>query len=152
MEIIAHTMQYTLEGKLDSNDDLRNYQPADFPTYKRIYEDCFADLRRALELTPVNDCYSGDELLKKASDIFILEQDGELIGSVAIYGREIDDLIVAKPYRRQGYGQRLLRFAVARMQSLGLTPITLHVADWNKEAIELYKKNGFEIVATERVK
>ena len=79
------------------------------------------------------------------------EVDNKLAGSVAIYGNEIDDLIVARQYQRKGYGQGLLRFAVARMQRGGIFPIMLHVADWNRGAIELYTKNGFCIIKTETV-
>ena len=45
----------------------------------------------------------------------------------------------------------LLRFAVACMQRMGVSPIILHVADWNRGAISLYTKNGFRIVKTETV-
>ena len=31
-------------------------------------------------------------------------------------------------------------------------PIVLHVAEWNKEALTLYKKIGFEIESKERVR
>lgn len=93
----------------------------------------------------------GGVLLNKSENIFILEIDNHLAGSVAIYKNEIDDLFVAKSYQRKGYGKGLLRFAVARMQRMGVSPIILHVADWNRGAISLYTKNGFRIVKTETV-
>lgn len=80
-----------------------------------------------------------------------MELDNQLTGSVAIYGNEIDDLIVAKQYQQKGYGQGLLRFAVAHMQREDISPIMLHVADWNRGAMELYTKNGFRIIKTEIV-
>ena len=149
--IIAHTMQYTSGEQVTSNWSLRNYCDSDYPAYQRIYNACFADMRRALGLHPIHCCDSREELLKKAADIFILEIDGRLAGSVAIYGNEIDDLFVRKDFQEKGYGQGLLRFAVACMQQRGTQPITLHVADWNQSAVRLYERNGFRITATEVV-
>ncbi len=108
-------------------------------------------MRAALQLSPVDCCYNEDELEHKKDNIYILETDGELIGSVAIYGNEIDDLIVRKSRQRMGYGKSLLRFAVSHMQNNDISPITLHVADWNQGAIRMYLKNGFVVVRTEKV-
>lgn len=151
MGIIAHTMQYT-GGEMPSPTlAIRNYLDTDYPVYKEVYNDCFADMRRALGLHPVDCCDTREALLSKAENIFILEIDDRLAGSIAIYNGEIDELIVAKQYRRKGYGKGLLRFAVARIQRMGISPIILHVADWNRGAIELYSQNGFSIVKTETV-
>ena len=87
----------------------------------------------------------------KKEKIYVLEADGKLIGSVAVYDNEIDDLIVEKSYRRRGYGEALLQFAVSRLQSNKISPIILHVADWNQGAVKMYLKNGFTIVKTEEV-
>lgn len=151
MGIIAHTMQYTGGEMPSPSMELRSYQDTDYPAYREIYNDCFADMRRALGLHPVNCCDTREALLNKSEDVFILEIDGRLVGSVAIRGSEIDDLIVARQFRRKGYGKGLLRFAVARMQRMGISPILLHVADWNRGAVGLYTKNGFSIIKTETV-
>ena len=151
MSIIAHTMQYTGGEMPSPSIALRRYLDTDYPIYREVYNDCFADMRRALGLHPVNCCDGRGILAEKSENIFIFEVDNKLAGSVAIYGNEIDDLIVARQYQRKGYGQGLLRFAVARMQRGGIFPIMLHVADWNRGAIELYTKNGFCIIKTETV-
>ncbi len=148
MKITAYTMHYKGD-KVNSDLILRNYISSDYSVYKRIYEECFFEMRTALELVPVNCCDSSEELLAKSSDIFVLEKNGRIIGSVAIYKNEIDDLIVAKKFQRKGYGKKLLDFAVASMQESGISPITLHVADWNKSAVKLYLDNGFVITGTE---
>lgn len=149
MKIIVHTMQY-MGGVLPNPGwDLRNYIDADYLAYAASYNDCFSDMRRTLGLTPIHCCDDREVLLSKAEDVFVLEVNGELAGSVAIYGSEIDDLFVTKAYQRKGYGQGLLRFAVARMQKRGFSPITLHVADWNQNAVRLYQKNHFQITCTE---
>ena len=147
-DLIAHTMEYRA-GPVESPAVPEPYTDAYFDEYKRIYEDCFVDMRTALGLVPVNACDSREALLKKAGDIFVYREGGALIGSVAVYGNEIDDLFVAREHQRKGYGQMLLGFALARMQEKRISPIILHVADWNKAALGLYLKNGFEIVRTE---
>lgn len=150
MKIIAHTMEYRGES-VSSDLAVRNYADEDYKEYKLMYEACFSEMRTALELFPVNCCDGREELLKKAKDIFILEISGKIVGSVAAYGNEIDDLTVAKEFQGKGFGTALLRFAVSRMQKAGIKPIQLHVADWNQNAVALYLKNGFQITKTETV-
>ena len=148
MKIIAHTMEYR-GGSIVSPLRLRNYSAFDYEEYKRIYEECFRDMRTALQRFPVDCCDSKEELEHKKDKIYILEIDGKLVGSVAIYDNEIDDLIVGKSHQRAGYREALLQFAISHMQSNNISPIVLHVADWNQGAIKMYMKNGFAIVKTE---
>ena len=90
MKIIAHTMEYR-GGSIVSPLRLRNYSAFDYEEYKRIYEECFRDMRTALQRFPVDCCDSKEELEHKKDKIYILEIDGKLVGSVAIYDNEIDD-------------------------------------------------------------
>ena len=150
MKVTAHTMEYQ-GGQIVSRLRLRNYSAYDYQEYKRIYEESFRDMRTALQLFPIDCCDSKEELEHKKEKIYVLEADGKLIGSVAVYDNEIDDLIVEKSYRRRGYGEALLQFAVSRLQSNKISPIILHVADWNQGAVKMYLKNGFTIVKTEEV-
>lgn len=150
MGLIAHTMEYR-GGYIMSPLRLRNYCAWDYKEYKRIYEECFRDMRTALQLSPIDCCSSEEELERKKEKIYIFELNGKLIGSVAIYDNEIDDLIVEKGCQRMGYGEALLKFAISSIQSNNISPIFLHVADWNQGAIKLYRKNGFIIVKTEDV-
>ncbi len=85
---------------------LRNYSTLDFDEYKRIYEECFHDMRTALQRFPVDCCDSEEELERKKDKIYVLEADGKLIGSVAIYDNEIDDLVVKKVFRGWGTERR----------------------------------------------
>lgn len=151
MDIIAHTMEYCGEA-VHSELMLRNYTGSDYKRYKKAYEACFSEMRTALCLNPVNCCSSEKKLLQNSGSIFIYEENGILIGSVAVYGNEIDDLFVAKEFQKKGYGEELLRFALYKMQKAGVTPIVIHVADWNRGAVKLYQKNGFKFVKTEVVR
>ena len=48
MSVVAHTMQY-LGGEVDPPFmEIRSYLDSDYPAYREIYNDCFADMRQAL--------------------------------------------------------------------------------------------------------
>jgi len=129
---------------------LRNYKSSDYTEYKQIYEDSFYKMRSTLGL-PRECCKCSDELLKNRNNIFILERNGCIIGSVSVYGCEIDDLFAAEAYRGQGFGTRLLRYAVSYLQKQNADRIFLHVADINKAAVSLYMNNGFIITEAEEI-
>ena len=76
----------------------------------------------------------------------------EILGSVTCYGNEIDDLIVNKRFQRKGYGRQLLFWAMRHIQERNNEPITLHVAEWNRNAVALYRKIGFEISKIKKVR
>ena len=75
-------------------------------------------------------------------DVYVLIRDNEIVGSVALKGEEIDDLIVNPKYQGKGYGKQILLWALENIKS---KRIFLRVATWNKKAIRLYEKNGFVI-------
>lgn len=150
MEIIAHTMEYH-GGAVDSELALRNYEDSDYEAYREMYNACFREMRTALGRTPVECCDSREHLAKRSQDIFIYEKNGTILGSVAIYGNEIDDLIVAEKFQGNGYGRELLTFALCIARKRQKAPVRLHVADWNQKAMKLYRKMGFKVVKTEAV-
>ena len=116
-----------------------------YEAYRSIYHDCFYEMRKALGLQPFNACDSIEQLLDKKDCMFLLLTQKEIVGSVAIYENEIDDLIVARKFQNQGNGRKLLQFAISFMQKRDIAPITLHVAEWNQKAILLYKNTGFVV-------
>lgn len=151
MEIIAHTMTYR-GNAVSSPLKLRNYADKDYEEYARICNSCFSEMRKALEITPLDCCESREKLLQKKSQIFIFEADGKLVGSVALYDNEIDDLFVDEAFQGKGYGRALLEFAVSTLQNQDKSPIILHVADRNQKAIKMYLNFGFQITATEAIR
>lgn len=150
-EITVHTMEYR-GGPVESDFFMRHYTDEDYEEYKRVYHQCFSRMRTALGLVPVECCGKREELLKRKDQIFICEENGVLVGSVAVYENEIDDLIVAEEFQRQGWGRKFLEFSLQKMQKEGTCPIRLHVADWNRGAMELYKAMGFVIKRTEKIR
>lgn len=145
----ACEMEYKGE-RLQSDLQLIPFDCSMFDEYKSIYNECFYDMRKALNVESFDFLSSADQLKGKTKNIYVL-YDKDLIGAVGIYGNEIDDLIVSKKYQNQGFGKKLLTFAVAKMQKQNISPIKLHVAKWNENAVELYGNMGFECVKVEEI-
>lgn len=102
---IAHTMQY-LEGKVESDISLIPNKDSCFDEYKFIYEECFREMRTALQLKPVDCCDTREQLNNNRNKIFLLLEEGKVIGSVLINDNEIDDLSVSKKFQGKGYGEK----------------------------------------------
>lgn len=118
--------------------------------YLRIYNECYYDLRKALDIKPYN-YYSDTSQIEE--ELVYLLMDGEtIIGSATINGCSIDDVIVNKPYQRRGYGRRLLLWAIDHIKEYSTEPIRLNAAEWNKRAVDLYSKNGFVITKTREIR
>ena len=110
--------------------------------YKKMYNECYHEMREALAIEPF-DFIQDDSFFDEGMDnVYLLVEESNLIGSVALKGEEIDDLIVDKRFQGQGYGRMILLWA---LKHIGTERIVLHVAEWNERAVNLYKKNGFEI-------
>ena len=148
MKFTLHTMDYA-GGRAETSLDLRNYQDSDYEEYRTMYNGCFLAMRTALELQPAECCAGREELARRRSEIWILEISGTLAGSVAVYGNEIDDLVVKGEFQGRGLGRGLVQWALALLESEGGGPAVLHVADWNRRAMEMYRKQGFRIIKTE---
>ena len=113
--------------------------------YKRIYNQCYHEMRQSLKIEPFDFIQDNSFFESGMDKVFLLLCNEEIIGSVALKDNEIDDLIVNVKYQSQGYGRQILLWALENIKS---EKIILHVAEWNKKAIGLYRKNGFEIVNT----
>ena len=145
MEITAYEMKYG-DARVEKSDIVCiPFEAAFFPEYKRIYNECFYEMRKALGIQPYYFLDDYRQIMDKIQDIYLLIEQGEIVGSVACYGNEIDDLIVNPKFQRRGYGKQLLLWAMRHIREESNAPITLHVAAWNRNALMLYKKVGFEV-------
>lgn len=83
-------------------------------------------------------------------EIFVMKIESEIIGFVIMqpqgtFKGYIQTLAISNNYRGQGYGTQLLRFCEDRI--LTYSPnIFICVSSFNKGAIELYTKFGFELI------
>ena len=152
VEVIAYEMNYDKASVEQSAVTCIPFEMQYFEQYKSIYNECFYDMRKALEIEPYNFLNDYGQIKEKADDIYLLMKDSEIIGSVACYGNEIDDLIVNKKFQKRGYGKQLLLWGMQQIRKKNADPITLHVAEWNRNALRLYKSVGFEVVSSEKVR
>ncbi len=152
VEVIAYEMNYDKASVEQSAVTCIPFEMQYFEQYKSIYNECFYDMRKALEIEPYNFLNDFGQIREKADDIYLLMKDSEIIGSVACYGNEIDDLIVNKKFQKRGYGKQLLLWGMQQIRKKNADPITLHVAEWNRNALRLYKSVGFEVVSSEKVR
>ena len=151
MKITVYEMKYTRDDIEKSNILCIPFEKKYFRDYMKIYNDCFYEMRRFLDIEPYNFLNKYEQINEKSKDIFLLICKEKIIGSVACYGNEIDDLIVNEKYQNQGYGRQLLLWGMNYIRQRSKEPISLHVAEWNKKALMLYDKVGFEITNKESV-
>lgn len=147
----AYEMQYTGKAPVITHLPVIPFHEKYYPQYERVYNECFYEMRKALDIKPYHFYSDISQLGDKAANLFLLLQGETLIGSVGCYDTEIDDLIVNQQFRNNGYGTALLQWAICHIRAYADDPITLHAADWNKNVIRLYLKNGFTVTKKERV-
>ena len=152
MEIIAYEMKYVRDDIEKSNILCIPFDKKYFQQYMKIYNACFYEMRKALDIEPYNFLSDYKQISEKSRGIFLLVGKEEMIGSVACYGNEIDDLIVNKKFKNKGYGKQLLLWGMNHIRQKSDEPILLHVAKWNEKALMLYEKVGFAITNIEKVR
>ncbi len=152
MEIIAYEMKYVKDDIEKSNILCIPFEQKYFQQYMKIYNTCFYEMRKFLAIEPYNFLNDYKQVREKSKDIFLLGSGEEIIGSIACYGNEIDDLIVKKEFQNRGYGKQLLLWGMNHIRQTSNEPILLHVAKWNDKAFMLYKKVGFVLTNTVRVR
>lgn len=91
--------------------------------------------------------------LDNFSYCLVINNDDCFIGFLIyseIYERaEIVDIIIEPDHRKKGYATLLINHFF-NILNVNITNITLEVNSLNHAAINLYKKHGFEIVATRK--
>ena len=143
---LAYKMEYLHPTDEKTRVELVRFSSAFQEKYKKMYNECYHEMREALDRKPY-DFIQNDSFFQEGMDTVYLLLDGEeIIGSVAIKEDEIDDLLVNRLYQGHGYGKEILLWA---LQNIHSGHVILHVAEWNKKAINLYKKIGFAITEIE---
>ncbi len=150
-EIIAYEMSFDKMFEYLNDVSCVPFQEQYWDEYMKIYNDCFYEMRKTLEVEPINFYSDYSQIKDKINDIFLYLQNGVIVGAVSCYGNELDDLIVAKSFQGQGLGQKLLLWGINHIKEQGYEEIILHVAEWNQNAMKLYLKNGFSIKKREKV-
>lgn len=83
------------------------------------------------------------------ADFLVAEKEGDIIGIAFYYQKYstwegpclfLEDLVVGENYRRLGVGKALFDELVEQARRLGSMRLEWQVLDWNKPAIQFYKK------------
>ena len=123
-----------------------------YEQYKQLIDDCFCEMRKALNIKPYEKhSYVIEDLAKIKENTYLFLDSDEIIGAVSCLNNEIGNVAVNVKYQHQGYGKKLMIFALAYMQKRGYNPIILTVTKWNQNAIALYKSLGFEVTKERNV-
>ncbi len=151
-EVIAYEMAF--HGPILDNVDIAcvPFQKKYWNEYMKIYNECFFEMRKALEIEPYNFYSAYSQIEDKIDNVFLYLDHEQIVGAVSCYGNEVDDLIVNKQFQRNGYGKKILLWGMKHIQEKGIEDVILHVAEWNKGAIELYINAGYVIKRKERVR
>lgn len=151
-EIIAYEMAFREEIEYRDEVSCIPFQKSYWEEYMEKYNASFYEMRKALEVEPVNFYSDYSQMTEKASSTYLLVKNGVIAGAVSCYGNELDDLFVDKAFRRQGLGRKLLLWGINHIKEQGYDEVILHVAQWNQNAIKLYLETGFTIQKKERVR
>lgn len=57
----------------------------------------------------------------------------------------IFDIFVEESERKKGYGEFMLKWLEGKTKELGFTEVSLHAFNYNRPAISLYEKFGFQL-------
>ena len=151
-EVWAYEMYYDKQDSEEPTICCVPFVEEYFEEYKSVYNECFYEMRKTLDIEPYNWYSTYSQMEGKVENIFLLLENRQIVGSVACYGNEIDDLIVKKSCQKKGYGKQLLLWAINHIRQYSGEEITLHVAEWNKSALKLYQDAGFLIGKKEKVR
>lgn len=127
---------------------VRFLEKTDLEQVYEIEKECFinpwkfSDIEYELNGNPVNK-------------FLVLEVDGKIVGfndfMITFNSATISQIAVTKAYRRNGFGSILLKEMEKCFSKEGddiVENVTLEVRASNEAAINLYKKDGYEVVVT----
>lgn len=132
---------------------IKEYE-SDFESLVEMYQD-FRPEDRAQGIPPLKQegIRSWLETLEKGINVLAWHQE-KIVG----HGTLVTDnnetyelgIFVLHEYQQAGIGYQLLEYLLGKGQKKGVSRVWLMVERWNKPAIHIYKKAGFEVCNSER--
>lgn len=120
--------------------------PAEFFPMNEHDLDAVAAVEAAIQVFPWSRGNFADSL-QAGYSVWVLRRGGELIGFSVVMGvldeAHLLTIGVAPAWQGQGYGARLLRFAMEQARLNGAARLFLEVRPSNERAVELYRHFGF---------
>ena len=151
-EIIAYEMSFREEIEYSDATYCIPFQPKYWNEYMQKYNACFCEMRKDLEIEPVNFYSDYSQMIDKADSTYLYLKNEVIAGAVSCCGNEVDGLFVDKAFQRQGLGRKLLLWGINHIRKQGCHEVILHVAEWNQHAVKLYLETGFTIQKREKVR
>ncbi len=149
--------------------NIRPMSRSDFPRLEELYYD-FHEVhvrgvpthlrslgqREAWDRAPLHEALE-KILADENAEVFVAEVRESAVGLIEVYVRqdadraavvprrycELQSLMVAAPFRRQGLARQLIQHATAWAREKGATEIRLNVWEFNEAARRLYQQLGF---------
>jgi len=134
------------------NISIREATEADFPAILSLIKE-LADFEKAPEKVT-----NSVEQMNREKDLFrcfVAETESKEIAGMALYffayytwvGKSLylEDLYIKEQYRRNKVGTALLRKIFEVASAEGCQRVRWQVLNWNKSAIEMYRKSGAEL-------
>jgi ribosomal-protein-alanine N-acetyltransferase len=121
---------------------LRPFATADLEFVRELSKDAFAEFAREPVLTTL--------AMVRRHRSFVAERDGVAIGFAVVSlasasTAELVAIAVVERERGRGVGRALLTLAENAARRAGARFLSLHTADANLAALELFHKHGFEL-------
>jgi GNAT superfamily N-acetyltransferase len=110
--------------------------PPDEDAVKRLRDD-------GLGKNPKFEAYLGKYGKKYASYCIFFMTYSSFSGRHTLF---LEDIFVLKEFRKKGIGQKILDFCIRTAKERECARLDLNVIEWNKLAIDFYKKNEFKFV------
>jgi N-acetylglutamate synthase-like GNAT family acetyltransferase len=135
-----------------STADVRIYDDADYAACRVLWAELTEHHRRLYDDATIGGDDPGhgfDAYLAESarSHSWVAEVEGRVIGLAGLLVRaqsgEIEPVVVAAAYRREGLGRRLILCAVGEARTLGLEYVTLRPVTRNVDAIRSFHAAGF---------
>lgn len=98
-----------------------------------------------------NEKMLGEMFANAACGVFGIIQGGDILGYCALYivdkEGEIANIVVDKPFRKQGLGRQMMDFMMGLFRKKGVQTVFLEVNTANGAAINMYYGYGFKIIS-----
>jgi len=144
--VIRHEFLSEVRGTLESNITIRPYRPEDLAEVVELWHDSkskaffYVQVQQTYKIA--NDTAHFQEVVSKECQVWLAEEEDEILGFIALEGDLIDQLFVKIDEQRKGIGSLLVRKA-KNLSPLGLRAYTFQK---NFAARSFFDKHGFRVV------
>ena len=121
---------------------IRDFLQKDTEAVMRIWRQGNLDAHAFLSPLYFLHCYESVRRDLKTAEVYVLEENGAVIGFAGLSGDRIEGIFIERRYRGMGYGRDLL----ARCKN-ARSRLQLYVYKENERAIAFYRREGFEEIS-----